>query len=65
MKSKLGGHTAGTGTEMAFVETEESWQDHKVRVRLPSDSVEDKSSLSGDVITYYLHGGEPDECDHH
>lgn len=53
LRSNLGGHYAGTGMEMP-VSSDESYRNHSVLVRLPSDHI-DHSSLSGPVTTYNLY----------
>lgn len=60
MRSKLGGHVGGSGTAWAFVELEESYQDHKTwNVRFPSDNATDEelAALSGECKTIHI-GGE-------
>lgn len=56
-RSKLGGHWAGTGTELAFYESSESYRDqHPGAVRLPNDRTakEDIHSLAGPVKKYRM-----------
>lgn len=45
---------AGGGPDLSFRESSESYQDHKVKVRLPSDYVQNISSLSGPVVSYNM-----------
>jgi len=56
MRSSLGGHYAGTGTNLSMYDKEDSYQDRWELVRLPSDYL-DHSTLSGPVTTYNIKSG--------
>lgn len=60
MKSSLGGRQAGAGTALAFIESEDTWRDHKVAVRLPHDRMSDGelAALSGPVTITRLERGD-------
>lgn len=56
LRSKLGGHVAGYGIELAFVEIQDTYRDVKIdpgSVRMPHEW-SDTSHLNGKVITYNL-----------
>lgn len=68
MRSKLGGHVAGTGIK-SWEEEEETYKNKKVHVRLTHDyeSMEKEEfeelcrKLSGDVTVYNTKRGEKDD----
>lgn len=57
MRSSLGGHYAGAGTRLAFIEPEEYDSYAPVQVRLPSDAAaaNDYADMHGPVVRYNLY----------